>query len=231
MARGIDTASHRGALRVKGQTLAVLGSGLANIYPSENKKLFEEIAHNGVVMSEFPMTTAPLSYNFPRRNRIISGLSLGVVIVEAGKNSGALITSRFALEQGREVFAVPGKVDNPNTKGVHHLIQEGAKLIGDVDDILVELEAHLKDFRKEGSDIAHEEDESGKDFLMKNLSEEERNLYGHIHDDAVHIDDIAVNSGFSLPQTMTILLRLELKHLIKQLPGKRFVRSGVREYV
>jgi len=140
LARGVDSAAHRGALRAKGRTIAVLGSGLNKIYPPENKKLAQEVAQNGALISEFTPDTPPHRLNFPRRNRIISGLSLGVVVVEAAKRSGALITANFALEQGREVFALPGKVDSFTSGGVHDLIKEGAKLIESTEDIIEELE-------------------------------------------------------------------------------------------
>jgi len=140
LARGVDSAAHRGALKAKGRTIAVLGSGLNKIYPPENKKLAQEVAQNGALISEFTPDTPPHRLNFPRRNRIISGLSLGVVVVEAAKRSGALITANFALEQGREVFALPGKVDSFTSGGVHDLIKEGAKLIESTEDIIEELE-------------------------------------------------------------------------------------------
>jgi len=140
MAKGVDTAAHRGALLSKKRTIAVLGSGLARIYPEENIGLAEKIAKNGAVVSEFPLLTEPEGRNFPRRNRIISGLSNGVVVVEAGIRSGAIITADLALEQGREVFAVPGNVGERN-KGVHRLIKEGAKLVETVEDILEEVKS------------------------------------------------------------------------------------------
>lgn len=138
LARGIDTAAHKGAVKA-GKTVAVLGSGLLNIYPQENKTLFEEITVNGAAVSEFPLNTLPLAENFPRRNRIISGLCRGVLVVEAARKSGALITARLACEQNREVFAMPGVVDSPLSKGPHFLIKEGAKLVEGIEDILDEL--------------------------------------------------------------------------------------------
>lgn len=139
LARGIDSAAHRGALKAKGRTIAVFGCGIDYIYPPENKLLAEQIQERGALISEFPDKLSPKPYNFPRRNRIISGLSLGVVVIEAARTSGALITANFALEQGREVFAVPGKVNSDTSEGVHRLLKEGAKLVETVDDIIEEL--------------------------------------------------------------------------------------------
>lgn len=139
LARGVDTAAHRGALGSKGNTIAVLGSGLNNIYPPENEELAYSIAGSGAVISEFPLDTGPFPHNFPRRNRIISGLSMGIVVVEAAENSGALITADFALEQGREVFALPGEANSSTSYGTNNLIKQGAKLVTDVEDILEEL--------------------------------------------------------------------------------------------
>ncbi|MCQ9208506.1 MAG: DNA-processing protein DprA [Omnitrophica bacterium] len=140
LARGIDSAAHRGALEAKGRTIAVLGSGLNVIYPHENERLAEEIAKSGAVISEFQQDVGPQRYHFPRRNRIISGLSLGVVVVEAAQKSGALITANCALEQGREVFALPGKIDSWTSRGTHDLIKQGAKLVESIEDIIEELE-------------------------------------------------------------------------------------------
>ena len=144
MARGIDSCAHRGALAAKGRTIAVLGSGLDVIYPPENKKLFAAISSNGAVISEFPLGTQPLSYNFPARNRIISGLSYGVVVVEAGEKSGSLITAKLAMEQGREVFAIPGTIDSASSRGTNSLIKQGAKLIENIDDILEDILPQLE---------------------------------------------------------------------------------------
>ena len=139
MARGIDSAAHRGALKANGRTIAVMGSGHGHIYPPENKDLYRKIAESGAVISEFENDVSPLPQNFPIRNRIISGLSLGIVVVEAAKNSGALITVDFALEQGREVFAVPGKISSVTSEGAHELIKDGAKLVQSAEDIMEEL--------------------------------------------------------------------------------------------
>jgi len=144
MARGIDSCAHRGALAAKGRTIAVLGSGLDVIYPPENKNLFTAIAQNGAVVSEFPLGTQPLSYHFPARNRIISGLSYGIVVVEAGEKSGSLITARLAMEQGREVFAIPGTIDSASSRGTNSLIKQGAKLIDSIDDILEDILPQLE---------------------------------------------------------------------------------------
>jgi DNA processing protein len=144
LARGIDTAAHKGALKARGRTIAVLGSGIASIYPPENERLAEEIAVSGALISEFPIDSQAVKTNFPRRNRIISGLSLGTVVVEGSLTSGALITAEFALEQGREVFAIPGAVSNPMSKGPHMLIKQGAKLVENVFDIIEEIDPTFK---------------------------------------------------------------------------------------
>ncbi|NQV04288.1 MAG: DNA-protecting protein DprA [Candidatus Omnitrophica bacterium] len=144
LARGIDSSAHRGSLRAGGRTLAVLGSGILNIYPQEHRKLARKISENGAVISEFPMMTIPERGNFPKRNRIISGLSLGVVVVEAAQRSGALITSDIAMEEGREVFAVPGRVDSITSKGTNKLIKQGAKLVETANDILEELDLQIE---------------------------------------------------------------------------------------
>lgn len=141
MARGIDSAAHRGALKANGRTIAVMGSGHGHIYPAENKDLYKKIAESGAVISEFEDDVSPLPRNFPIRNRIISGLTLGIVVVEAAKNSGALITADFAIEQGREVFSVPGKISSLTSEGTHELIKDGAKLVASAEDIMEELSA------------------------------------------------------------------------------------------
>lgn len=220
LARGIDTAAHQGSLRAGGYTVAVLGCGLANIYPPENKELFRKIAEAGVVISEFPMSASPLAYNFPRRNRIISGLSLGVIVVEAAEQSGALITADFALEQGREVFAVPGKIDHPASTGTHRLIKQGAKLITCVEDILEDIQFSISAHAR-GEEVRKLPD--ARQEASPRMSQEEQQVYNHLSDRPVHIDELTHHCGSTLP-VMAILLQLELKHLVKQLPGKLFVR-------
>jgi len=216
MARGVDTAAHRGALRANGRTIAVLGSGLACIYPAENKKIFDAISASGAVISEFPMSTAPLACNFPRRNRIVSGLSLGVVVVEAAKRSGALITADFALEHGKEVFAVPGKVDSPSSYGVNNLIKQGAKLINSVYDIVEELGLELK------RSITSQDEKDLKDF--SGLNNQEREVLKKISVKGIHIDQLALECQIPTAKLSAALLSLSLKKRIKQLPGKIFAQ-------
>jgi len=215
MAYGIDSTAHEGALKAKGRTIAVLGCGLDIIYPSGNKKLFYRIIENGAVVSEFPFRTKPDPGNFPRRNRIISGLGLGVIVVEAGEKSGALITAKLALEQNREVFAVPGKISSPESAGTNKLIKESsAKLVQSVDDVIVELEHHLEGLKKK--EKKHE--------MEITLSEEERKIIEVLSENPLYIDKISENAGISMSSTLSILLNLELKGLVKQLPGKQFVK-------
>jgi DNA processing protein len=216
MARGIDSISHQGALSGRGRTIAVLGSGIDVIYPPENKGLYQEIAARGAVISEFPLGTHPDGVNFPARNRIISGLSLGVVIVEATLRSGSLITANLALEQGREVFAVPGNVSSPRSRGTNMLIKKGAKLVEEAQDVLEEILPQLTTSRK-----GREE----RDETPAYLSEDERKVLDLLKEEPLHIDLITLRSGLKVNQASSILLNLELNGLIKQLAGKMFVRS------
>lgn len=232
LAYGIDTQAHKGALRANGRTTAVLGSGLVNIYPSQNKKLAEQISESGAVISEFPLGTKPLKQNFPRRNRVISGMSLGVLVVEAARNSGALITADFALEQGREVFALPGKIDSSTSFGTHGLIKQGAKLVSHIDDILEELNIN----RPEEIPPV---DNSGKGkidrrdlpdfFLTPELTTQESLLYNTLSQEPLNLDDIVDRLGLDVAQTLSALFSLEMKRLIHQLPGKQFTRSLQRD--
>lgn len=217
LARGVDSAAHQGALKAKGRTLAVLGSGLNIIYPPENKKLAQQIAENGAVISEFTADTPPLPQNFPRRNRIISGLSLGVVVVEAARKSGALITANLALEQGREVFALPGKIDSFASQGTHDLIKHGAKLVESVQDIIEELEP-LKYLQVKNGES------EGKTEIKLNLSFEEGKIYSFLSSEAIHIDEIMQQVALPFGKLLTALLQLQHKKLVKELPGKLFMR-------
>lgn len=215
MARGIDTCAHRGAIEAGGRTIAVLGSGLDKPYPPENERLMEIISTSGAVISEFIVGTNPLPLNFPARNRIISGLSMGVVVIEAGEKSGALITADFALEQGREVFAVPGNVNSPTSKGTNKLIKEGAKMVTCVEDILEEFE--------EFKAVKLSSKESG--IRVDDLSDEERKVIEVIGVEPLHIDIILRETGYNIQEISSLLTILETKGILKQLPGKFFVRT------
>lgn len=219
MARGIDSAAHRGTLSAKGRTIAVLGCGLDIVYPAENRRLFEEIAENGAVLSEFPFQTPPEAPNFPMRNRIISGMSLGVVIVEATERSGSLITARLALDQGREVFAVPGAINSSGSRGTHRLIKEGAKLVEGVEDILEEIRFQTAMPERRPSGPAPAAPAPRK----KPLDEREAAVLEYITDRAVGVDDLVEKTGFRVTDVLTILLSLELSGHVEQQPGKMFV--------
>ncbi len=214
MARGIDSAAHRGALKGGGRTIAVLGSGLDLLYPPENRKLLEEVALQGAVISEFPLGTPPLAENFPRRNRIISGLSRGVLVVEAAARSGSLITARFALEQGRELFAVPGNINYSGSRGPNQLIKEGATLVENVDDIMV-------NFPRHGASTAPESQEASS-FC---LTPQEASVYTLLANAPLHADEITVKCGLTAGEVSAMLLRLELKGAVTRLPGDYFMIS------
>lgn len=214
LARGIDTAAHRGALAAGGRTLAVMGSGLDICYPPENKKLYDEIARQGAILSEFPPGTPPLPTHFPRRNRIISGLSLGTLVVEAAERSGSLITARCALEQGREVFAIPGNVGSPPSEGTNRLIQAGAKLVREIPDILEEIAPQIEALPP-------------TDHLARPpRGSREYQLYEILSDEPCHIDDLIFRSRLSPADVNGILLQLELQGTAKQLGGQHYVRTG-----
>jgi len=219
MARGIDTASHRGALKAGGRTIAVLGSGLGFIYPEENIDLAEKIAEQGAVISEFPIFTQPRPQNFPRRNRIISGLALGVLVVEAAHNSGALITADFALEQGKEVFALPGKIDSPNAQGTNYLIKQGAKLVCTIEDILEELNIQIRPIQ-DNSPLPKQDN-----CLVSSLTQEEQRVYQEISEAPKSADEIWQATRMHIPLLMSILMKLAMKKLIRQLPGKIFMKG------
>jgi len=221
-ARGIDSVAHRGAISAGGYTIAVMGNGLNVIYPPENSKLMEEIIENGAVISEFPMTTPPLSTNFPRRNRVISGMSLGTLVIEASERSGSLITAKFALEQGREVFAVPGEISSKMSKGTNYLIKQGAALVETVDDILDALSLDLPEMSK-----ARKVPQAETPPDIK-LGDDEQVIWNLLSQKPIHIDEIARISGLPSSKVSSILVMLELKGIIQQLPGKQFVRKMMR---
>jgi DNA processing protein len=217
LARGIDAAAHRGALAAGGRTIAVLASGVLNIYPPEHDTLAAEVAAGGAVVSESPPRAIPLGGAFPQRNRIISGLSLGVIVVEAGTHSGALITARHAMEQGREVFAVPGNVDNRNAQGCHRLIRDGAKLVETADDVLEELGPLVEAAPRGDGQVVHHPAE-----LM--LNELEQQVLGCIGGEATPIDRVVSQSGLPVPQVLATLSVLEMRRLIRRLSGTTVAR-------
>ncbi|MBF0475163.1 MAG: DNA-protecting protein DprA [Deltaproteobacteria bacterium] len=219
MAKGIDSAAHQGALAGQGRTIAVFGTGIDVIYPPENKLLFQNILRHGAAVTEFPPGTQPEGRNFPIRNRIISGLSLGVVVVEAAPTGGALITARQALEQGREVFAIPGSVHSFKSAGTNDLIRQGAKLVERAQDILDEL-PYLKTQTPTRAIAA----ESGPETALQ-LDGLEKVIVDALGPDEVHIDNLIRQLNIPSPELLSILSRLEIEGLVGQLPGKRFYRK------
>src|SRR2546425_146797 len=218
-ARGIDTAAHQGALSAKGRTVAVLGNGINIVFPPENVELFERIAAHGAVLTQFPFNRKADKQSFPIRNRIVAGMSLGTVVVEANLASGALITANFAVEYGRQVFAVPGRIDSPQSKGCHDLIKKGAKLCEGAEDVLSEFEYLFPASNRPPSPA-----ESGT-LPALTLSENEQKVYEVLSHEEVAMDDVIRRSGLPPSAASVTLLSLEMKRLIKQLPGKLFVRN------
>lgn len=210
MARGVDSIAHKAALKAGGRTIAVLGSGLDIPYPPENKALMENIVKSGCALSEFPPGTPPEKENFPRRNRLISALSLGVLVVEATLDSGALITARYAAEQGREVFAVPGNITSRCSEGTNELLRRGAILVRKAEDIVEELAPVLKGFLRTRHNI------------REGISDEEKRVCNLLSGEPKQIDIISRESGLSSSEALGILLGLELKGAVKQITGKRF---------
>lgn len=217
MARGVDTYAHRGALKNNGRSIAVMGSGFNNIYPPENLDLAEEISANGAVVSEFSLNTLPKRENFPRRNRIISGLSLGTLVTEAARNSGALITAGFALEQGKEVFALPGKIDSENSFGTNELIKDGAKLVSCTEEIIEELKVPLLNNKR----CLGTEDDSVKEVR----GHKEKEVLSLLSDMPVNLDEILEKTEIDRSTIFKILLELEINGCIRELPGKQFVKG------
>jgi DNA processing protein len=210
MARGIDTVSHEGAVRAGGRTIAVLGSGIDVPYPASNRGLMTAVASSGAVVSEFPFGTAPNKENFPRRNRIISGLSLGVIVIEATLDSGSLITVGYALEQGKEIFAVPGSIHSRNSRGTNDLIKKGARLVECAEDVIDELGPLLKGILKE--------DERS----IPAMNEDEKALHNSLSAEPRHIDTITREINMTTGKALSVLLHLELKGLVRQTEGKHF---------
>jgi len=217
MARGIDTIAHKGALRAKGRTIAVLGSGIDIPYPAGNRGLMNVIASAGAVISEFPLGTGPNKENFPQRNRIISALALGVVVIEAAVDSGSLITVGYALEQGKEVFAVPGNITSETSKGTNNLIKKGAKLVENAEEIIDELRHQIKGILKEDKTITKKQ--------MFEMTEDEKKIYNYLGEEPKHIDIIVRGTGIASHKALSILLSLEIKGIVRQLEGKKFVIS------
>jgi len=225
LARGIDSACHRGALEAKGKTVAVLGSGLDVMYPREHKKLADQIAASGAVISEFPLGTSPSPENFPIRNRIISGLALGTVIVEAAEYSGSLITARLALEQNREVFAVPGNITSAQSFGPNQLIKQGAKLVDQWLDVVEEFSPEVRTQLLPAADKL--EPAAGTPSLFEqSLSAEQKAVFDTLRpDQALFVDSICGSVELPQPRVLAALLELEMNGLIRQLPGMNFIRK------
>ena len=214
LARGVDTAAHRSALQAGGRSIGVLGCGVDKIYPPENRALFEEMALKGCLVSEFPLGTLPLAENFPRRNRIISGLSSGVLVVEAAEKSGSLITAQYALEHGRDVFAVPGNISFATSRGCNRLIKQGAKLVDCVEDILEELPAYAREAAD--APLFHP---PPRTFA---LTPKEAAIYELLARSPLHIDDIISQTELTAGEVSSMLLHLELKGAVTPLPGTHY---------
>lgn len=217
LARGIDAAAHRAALEAGGRTIGVLASGVMNIYPPEHAQLADEVAACGALVSESPPRSSPLAGMFPQRNRIISGMSLGIIVIEAAQRSGALITARHAMEQGREVFALPGNVDSRVSGGCHQLIRDGATLIESVDAVLEQLGPLVEAAPRDDGQVIHHPAE-----LL--LNEVEQQVLSAIGTEATPIDQIAAETELPIPQVLATLSALEVRHLIRRLSGTTVVR-------
>ena len=229
LALGIDAAAHQGALQEPGGTVAVLGSGVDWIYPSQHKALAEKVMERGVLVSEFPINTAPKISHFPRRNRIISGLSLGCLVIEAALKSGSLITAKYAMDQGREVFAIPGSINNPLSKGCHQLIRQGAKLVETAEDVLEEL-GSLFEWAFAFSEISPLQYKNKNKLTdkekVKHLGREQGRLLKKMHSGAcTSVDELVQLSGLTVEKVSSMLLELELEGLILPVPGGYFKTS------
>ncbi len=230
LARGIDTVAHRGAMRASGRTIAVMGTGLDAVYPRENNGLVREIlAKGGCLVTQFPLGTPPLKENFPYRNRIISGLSLGILVVEASERSGSLITARLAVEQDREVMAVPGNITSGNSFGTNYLIKSGAKLVQQWQDIVAELPAEIaaKILPPKTDDRKQREKSQNENYIPPDLSPNETTVYKALSlDDATHIDTLVESCGLSFGDLNSALVSLDIRDLIRVLPGKCYARKA-----
>jgi DNA processing protein len=225
LARGIDSAAHKGAIGVGGRTIAVLGCGLHYIYPAENKHLYEKIADSGAVISEFSLSVPPRRENFPRRNRIISGLSLGVVVVEAAEKSGSLITANLAIEEGRDVFAVPHHPDSVNSKGTNSLIQNGAKLIEEASDIIDELRPELKNYIELAKKA--QDNQELPEGQIYNLDKVERCIYDILSERPHRISELNKKSSIDRQAVSSSLLSLEIKGLVKKIYDDLYIKSDL----
>jgi DNA processing protein len=232
LARGIDTAAHEAALAAGGRTIAVLGSGIGNVYPPDNQALADRITGSGAVLSEFPVLYVPDKQSFPLRNRIVAGLSSGLLVVEAPARSGSLITANQALEQGRTVFAIPGPIDRPSSEGCHRLIQQGATLVCTPDDVIDELGLEINalplDFTESVSkSIPHQSPkEPAPPIRIVDLSELERRLLSELALGEATIDSLSAATQVPAGRISAALLQLEMKRLVRQLPGKYFSKAG-----
>ncbi|MGI8495069.1 MAG: DNA-processing protein DprA, partial [Pyrinomonadaceae bacterium] len=228
LARGIDTAAHRGAIQTKGRTIAVLGTGIGQVYPKENAKLVDEILDKGgAIVSQFPLETPPIPENFPYRNRIISGLSLAVLIVEASERSGSLITARLAMEQNREVMAVPGNITSKNSFGTNYLIKDGAKLVQQWQDVVSELSPEISAALLPPKIDAEKKNVSKQPELAPaDLTENEWKIWQMLSpDEAKHIDDLLEASALTFGELNQVLVNLNLRDLIRTLPGNNYARK------
>jgi DNA processing protein len=223
LARGIDSTAHKGALAAKrGATLGVLGTGIDVVYPKENRKLYAQMEERGAIITEFPIGTFPAPQNFPIRNRIIAGMSLGVVVVEGAQYSGSLITARLAMESSREVYGVPGNATQPSSFGPNHLIKQGAKLVTGWEDVVEELptEVRVQLFPVEETTAAER-----ASLFAESLTDTERALYALLNtDEARHVDELVETSGLNSSEVLAALFELEMKGIVRQMPGKQFVK-------
>jgi len=222
LARGIDTAAHQGALAAKGRTLAVMGSGLMQIYPTENKSLAAKIAESGAVLSEYPMMRVADRQTFPYRNRIVAGWGLGLLVVEAGLNSGALITANQAIDQGRTVYAVPGQIDRPTSIGSNRLIQQGAKLVLGAEDIIDDLQTLFPSLRPSSKPVSNPK----QSVASPKLSNDETLIVTALEAGELSLDELCASTRLPAYKISSTLLGLELKRLVQALPGQRYVRRS-----